>query len=249
MSHRSKVLSQKIPKQEHELHIFTNPFLNSQLPLLQSDDYQAPLSARSLSPNSKWIIVRNNLHKIRTWRRSNTTDENPVVRDWYLFFQTRRELRRAREDIKKVEYRPDFRPVHYFYLPIDDRRKQRYNVSHVQPSDALYYPGFGHEPIVLQSLLYYFSKECAVPHNSIFQSFLSDVCSIIYRDRQRLNRQAVLRKVALVITILVSILIGLMLFSLVLSVLKTTSDFKRLYENDLSGGIEWQPAETTVNFL
>jgi hypothetical protein len=247
MPHRSKLLPHKIQKEEQELHIFTNPFINSRVRLQNLNDYQAPLTAHTLSPNSKWITVRNNIHLIRSWSRINTSDVNDPFRDWYLFFQMRRELRLIRERIKQVENRPNFVPVHYFYLPIDETKHQRYNVSNIKPSDALYYSGLGHEPIVLRSLIYYFSKECPVSHNSIFQKFLSDVCSIIHQNRQRLKQAAVFRKLASIITIIFFILIGLMLFSLILSVLKTTSDFQKLYENDPNGGIEWQQPETPVN--
>jgi hypothetical protein len=247
MSYRSKLLSNKTQKREQELHVFTNPFLNSQQRLLAADDYEAPLTADTLSPNSKWIIVRNNIHKIRSWGGIDPSNVEQRYRDWYLFFQMRRELRRAHEHIRQIEHRPDFVPLQYFYLPTDETHVRRYDVSHVQPSDAIYYPGFDHEPIVLRSLLYYFSKECYVPYNSIFRTFLSDVCSIVYRDQQRFNRVSVLRKIALIITIILFIILGLMLFSLVLSVLKTTYNLREMYGNDPSGGIEWRQPETTLD--
>jgi hypothetical protein len=215
--------------------------------LLDHDDYQAPLTARTLSPNSKWILVRNNLHKIRSWRGNQPTDPNDPFADWYLFLQMRRELRRFQEHIREVEDRPDFAPIHYFYLPTDERHRRRYDVSHVQPSDALFLPGFGLEPFVLQSLLYYFTVECAVPYNSVFRSFLSDICSVLNRNERYLQRAAALRKLAGILTFIVFIILGLMLFTLIFSVLKTTSNLKKLYDNDLSGGIEWQSLETTVN--
>jgi hypothetical protein len=250
MPRRSRLLTHKLAKEEHELHIVTNPFLNPQSSIHDDDggdDYQAPLTVKTLKPNSKWILVRNNIHKIRSWGGIQQADVNDPFRDWYLFFQMRRELRRVKEHIRKVEDRPDFAPVRYFYLPTTERRARRYNVTHIQPTDALYYPGFGREPFVLQSLLYYFSRECVVPYNSVFRPFLSDVCSIIDRDQQRLNRAAVFRKIALIMAIIIFIIIGLMLFTLILSVITTASNFRKLYENDSTGGIEWQTQETTVN--
>lgn len=249
MSYRLKTLSFKNKKKtrrpEEELHVFTNPFLNSQLRTLDNYDYEAPLTAKTLAPNSKWIIVRENLHKIRSWRGIDVSKVQKPYRDWYVFFQMRRELRRAQYHIKQVEQQENFTPVRYFYLPIDANNKRRYNVSHIQPSDAIYYPGLGREPIVLQSLLYYFTKECAVPYDSTFRGFLGDVCSIIYQERQRLERVAVFRKVALFIATIVLTIIGLMLFSLILSVFKTTSDFRQLYDNDL----DWTQPETTLKPL
>lgn len=248
MSTRSKILSNKNKnkKQEQELRIFTNPFLNSQLRLLEDDDYQAPLTANSLKPNSKWIIVRNNLHKIRSWGGIKSSDAHGPMGEWYIFFQMRRELRRAQEYIRQVEQKASSSPIHYFYLPIDEKRRQRYNVSHIQPTDALYYPGLGHEPIVLQSLFYYFSKECAVPYNSTFRVFLADVCSIINQEQRRINRVAVFRKVALLIAIIVFIIIGLMLVALIFSVLKTTSDFRQFSDDDLTTGFNWEQPTTTL---
>jgi hypothetical protein len=159
----------------------------------------------------------------------------------------RRELRHAQQYIKEIENQSNFTPVRYFYLPISETNTRRLNVSHVKPTDALYYPGLGREPIVLQSLLYYFSKECAVPYHSLFRKFLTDICSILNQDRQRLDRAATFRKLALFIAIIFFIILGLMLFSLILSVLKTTSEFNKMYGNDPNGEIEWRQPDTTIN--
>ena len=233
-----KLSKQKIPRQERELRVITNPIVNNRLCLLDSDDYQAPLTAHSLLPNSKWIIVRNNLHKIRSWGGIDASKVDHRHQDWYILFQTRRELRRAHERIQQIEHHPEFVPVRYFNLPTDPKHNCRYDVSHVQPSDVLYYGSFGHEPIALQPLLYYFSKECIVPYNSIFRPFLSDVCSVLYRNQRRRNRTSLYRKVALIITIIVFIMISLMLFSLIISALKTTSDLRNMYQNDPNEGGE-----------
>ena len=249
MAYRSRVAGSKLLKQEHELHIITNPFLNSDIHVLDNDDYQAPLTAHSLSRNSKWIIVRNNLHKIRSWGGINTEAVDPRCREWYILFQMRRELRRAQTRIQQIGRRPDFVPVHYFNLPVGETDIQRHNVSHVKPSDAIYYPSFGGDPIVLQPLLYYFSKECMVTHDSIFRSFLSDVCSVVDRNREHIRRVAVFRKVALTVTTIVSVILILMFFSLVLSVFTTASNLRDIYKDDPDGGIAWRHPEKTPKYL
>ncbi|CAF5087739.1 unnamed protein product [Rotaria sp. Silwood1] len=186
------------------------------------------------------------MHKIRSWREVDTSNVDEKFRDWYIFFQIRRELRRAQADIKDIEQRSDFVPVRYFELPTDSTHTNRVNVSHVRPTDMLYYPSFDRDPMVLQALLYYFSKECAVPYESVFRTFLTNVCSIISRDRERLRRAAVFRQVALILAIVVFIILGLMLISLLLSVLGTTANLSSMYNNDPDGGIEWREPSTTV---
>ncbi|CAF4322725.1 unnamed protein product, partial [Adineta steineri] len=100
-----------------------------------------------------------------------------------------------------------------------------------------YYAGLGSEPIVLQYLLYYFSKDCPVPHNSIFYSFLSDVNSVLETNRKRINRIVVFRKLALIFALIISILILIMLFSLTLSVITTMTNLREMYKNDVDGSI------------
>ena len=242
MTHRSRVLVPKNHRQEHELRVITNPLLEPQIDVLRASDYQAPRTAMGLKPNSKWLVVRNNLHKIRSWagvRRISTLD--PRLQDWYAFFQMRRELRYAQQQIETIQSRPGFIPVHHFKLPIDARRQQRFNVKHIQSTDALYYPDFGKDPIVLQSLLYYFSEECAVPYESIFLNFLSNVCSMINHEEERHVRVTIFRRVALAIALVVFIILGVMFCSLILSVLKTTTNLQRMYHNDPDGGIDWRP--------
>jgi hypothetical protein len=246
MSYRSKRLVRNLPKCEQESHISTlacseSTDISTRSPLLSIDDYEAPPTADSLPPNSKWIIVRNNIHKIRSWgviRQTSMIDQS--FRDWYLFFQMRRELKRAEEEIRAIEHRPDFIPVRYFDLPLDETRVRRYNVSHVRSNDGVYYGGLGTEPIVLEYLLYYFSRECPVPYNSMFYSFLSDVTAVLYTNRQRLQRVVVFRRVALIFTSAIFILILLMFFTLILSVLTTASNLRQMYKNDPDGGMIWQ---------
>jgi hypothetical protein len=215
MSYRSKRLIQKFPTCEQDLLIF-------------HDDHQI---TRSLASNSKWLIIRNNIHKIRSWKsiRRLSVIEQPI-RDWYVFIQIKHELKHVQKEIRALEYRTDFIPVRYFNLPIDQTHVRRYNVSHIQSTDEIYYGGLGSEPIVLQYLLYYFSKECLVPYNSIFYSFLSDVNAVLDTNRQRLQRAVVFRRVVLIFTLAISIILFIMLFSLILSVLTTISNLRQMYE-------------------
>lgn len=233
----------KKSKREHEMRIISNPLVKSQLSTVSKHDYEAPLTSNDLWPNSKWFIVRHNLHKVRSWGGIRPYDSNPVTRDWYLFFQMRKELRRVQEHIGNIQKHPHFQPVRYFYLPIDEKHQRRFNVSHVKSTDALYYSGIGKEPIVLQALLYYFSRECAVPYNSVFRSFLTDICAIIQHERQQMTRVAVFRRVAFVITIIIFLILALMFASLIVSVLNTTYEFHKLYDNDPHGGLQWQQIE------
>ena len=252
MPSRSKFFVRKAVRREHESPIDTlsapSPTTASvQQPLLIGDDYEAPTTAGTLSPNSKWLIVRNNIHKIRSWGAIRHMSEvEQRHQDWYLFFQMRRELKRAEEKIRAIQFRPDFVPVHHFELPIDEKLVRRYNVSHVRPTDGIYYAGLGSEPIVLQYLLYYFSKESSVPYNSMFYSFLSDVNSVLYTNRQRITRVLVLRRVAFFITLAVFVLLLLMFFSLILSVITTMTKFHQMYGDQADPSKEWASVKSTA---
>ncbi|UJR36746.1 hypothetical protein I4U23_029461 [Adineta vaga] len=253
MSHRLKLSSHKHPKQDHELHIITNPLFENRLRHHhQDDDYQAPLTSHTLLKTSKWTIVRNNIHKIRSWGGISTSNVAKQHIDWYMLVHTRRELRRTKDQIRQIE-QSNFVPIHRFRLPTDELRYRQYNVSHLQSSDKLYHPSFGTEPVIIQSLLYYFSKECAVPYTSLFRPFLVDVCEIIEHDRERLKRAAVFRKVALAIAIIICIILALMYCSLIISVLTTTLNLRDMYKYDPDGGSEWRESKTileeNVNFF
>lgn len=232
MPYRPKNFLNKVPKHEQESCINVQPLLNS------TDDYQAPLTCYSLSPNSKWVIVRHNIHKIRSWsgiHHDSIPDQR--INDWYLLFQMRRELKRAEEHIRAIEQRPDFTPVRHFDLPVDETHLRRHNVSHVRPTDGVFYAGLGSEPLLLEAILYYFSKECVVPYNSMFYPFLCDVSSVLNTNRQRIQRVVLNRRVALGFTLVIYILIFIMFFSLVLSVVTTTSNLIEMhkYKNDSFG--------------
>ncbi|CAF1483411.1 unnamed protein product [Rotaria sordida] len=257
MSNRSNLIVRKIPECEKESHAIINSFTSltktsATTPLLSDYDYQAPRTCHSLSPESKWHIVRHNIHKIRSWgciKRMSAVDQ--PFRDWYLFFQMRRELKHAEEEIRAIQNRKDFRPIHHFDLPIDETHIRRYNVSHIRSTDGLYYAGLGSEPIVLQYLLYYFSKECPVPYGSIFYSFLSDINAVLHTNRQRMHQVVVYRKVALIITLIICILILIMFFSLILSVLTTTSNLRQMYKNIPDEDIKWHDSKElqTINSI
>ena len=224
MSTRSRISTPKFTNQEHELHIYANPLATPRSPLI------SPAS-------SKWMIVRKNLHKIRSWGGSSSTNVNDKCR----VIQMRRELRRMREQIRDVEHRSDFVPVRCFRIPTDEKNSRRYKVSHVSPTSVLYHPSFDEEPIVLQSLFFYFSRECHVPYQSIFRPLLTNICSALDRDRERLERTTALRRFALIIAIIVFAVLGLMFITLIVGVLKTRSNFHKLYDNDIHGGLEWEP--------
>ncbi|CAF2079568.1 unnamed protein product [Rotaria magnacalcarata] len=250
---RSRPILRKVPHHETESHVtidassFSKP-VSIKTPLLLADDYQAPATSQTLSPNSKWLIVRNNIHKIRGWgaiKRIPFGDQ--PFQDWYLFFQMRRELKRAEEQIRAIQYRKDFIPVRHFQLPIDETHVQRYNVSHVGPNDGIYYAGLGTEPIALQYLLYYFSNECSVPYDSIFYTFLSDVNAVLHTNRERIHRVVVFRKLALILALAVFIIIIIMFFSLILSVLTTTSNIRQMYRNGLDEDTKWLGSEVLPN--
>ncbi|CAF3179642.1 unnamed protein product [Rotaria socialis] len=253
MSIRSRPILRKVPPHETESHVTidTSTFSRAasvNTPLLLADDYQAPATSHALYPNSKWLLVRNNMHKIRGWgavKRISMVDQ--PFQDWYLFFQMRRELKRAEEQIRAIEYRKDFTPVRHFQLPIDATHVRRYNVSHVGPNDGIYYAGLGTEPIVLQYLLYYFSNECSVPYDSIFYTFLSDVNAVLHTNRERIHRVVVFRKLALILALAVFVIIIIMFFSLILSVLTTTSNLRQMYRNDLDEDTKWLGSEVLPN--
>ncbi|CAF3638266.1 unnamed protein product [Rotaria sp. Silwood1] len=237
MSTRSKLLVRKIHQEEKEPNvIIDSPTVSTnrstRTPLPKDYEYPALHTAYSLAPQSKWIIVRNNIHNIRSW---NAIECLSVVdrpfQNWYILFKTRYELKRAQERIQTLQYRPNFKPIHYFYLPTDEINVRHYNVSHVQPTDCIYFAAISSNPIVLQNLLYYFTKECTVPSNSLFYSFLCDVNSVLDTKRKRIHRAAAFRKVALVITIAVFTIILMMFFSSILSVLTTVSNLRQMYKN------------------
>ncbi|CAF0887063.1 unnamed protein product [Didymodactylos carnosus] len=237
---RSRIaIVRKNLKHEQEINIITNPQdQNKNTTLRQQrqphdgtslkmtrfnsiDDYQAPMTSFTLRPNSKWKLVRENLHKIRSWRQIQRIDD--PFQDWYIFFQMKRELKRAEKQIKNIEYLSNFKPIRYFPLAIDETHFEIYDTSQVKPTDAIFYSSSSGEPIILQYMLYYFAKESFVPYNGIFRPFLGDISSVIKANRNRSKRTQVLQNLALLGSIAVYILIGLMFLVLLINILNITS--------------------------
>lgn len=228
-------------KKEFEIRILSTPLVHFDSNAAQGQhDYEAPQTAENLRPTSKWIIVRNNLHKIRSWgtRRLSNVDKNK--QDWYILFQMRRELRRAQLDIDTIPTREGYRPLKYFFLPKTSEKVQRYNVSHVRPDQFIYYPVCSSQPFRLQSLLYYFTKDCYVPHNSVFQSFLNEICSIVYRDRQRLKRTNTLRRYALILAVCIGFLLCSMFIALIVSLFTTANQFRTFVPDEIDRNLDFE---------
>ena len=237
----------RLPKEEHEIHLFNNPMndfdpsdsIASKSPSRFTDyDYQAPLTAHSLRPNSKWLIVRRNLHRIRFIGFSETGKENRLP-DFYLGLQMTRELKRAQEEIKNVDKEVDFRIIKEFSLSNDNGRAKKFDTSHVKPDDALIYDRLGEEPLALQNLLYYFSKQ-DVPHGTVFWNFLNEVNQVLSLRRKRTVLVQRLRRLALTLAIILYSLIGLMFFLMMISLITTVTKM-----NDPE--VEWMDQKNTMN--
>ncbi|CAF0985965.1 unnamed protein product, partial [Didymodactylos carnosus] len=104
-----------------------------------SDDYQAPLSAVSLKHDSKWLIVRRNLHRIRSMGDEKQTP------NMYLSFQMIRELKRAQVGIKNIDD-DNKSQMKTFSLAVSKQKIKTYDTSHVTSDDALFYDRLGEEP-------------------------------------------------------------------------------------------------------
>jgi hypothetical protein len=230
----------RIPKQEHEVHLFSNPMnendqfdssSSSQLITLNSTrnqnncltdyDYHAPLTAHSLRPNSNWLIVRRNLHRIRFMGFQDGGREGRLP-DLYLGIQMTRELKHAQEEIKNVDKDENFHIIKAFSLSNEDGIKKKFDISHVKPDDALIYDRLGDEPLALQNLLYYFSKR-DVQHGTIFWNFLNEVNHVLNLQRKRTLIVQRLRRLALTLAVILYSFIGLMLFLMIISVIVTAT--------------------------
>lgn len=219
---RSRVL--KIPKRENEIHLIekSKAYLeNEKRQCLISDDYQAPITAFHLRPNSRWLIVRRNLHRIR-FMGYNERGRDSAVPNLYLGFQMKRELKRAQEEIKNIDKEEHFHAIKQFALAIDSKRIKTYDTSHVKPNDALVYDRLGEEPLALQNLLYYFSKQ-DVGHGTLFWDFLNEVNRVLHMKRKRTVRVQRLRRLALTLALIFYVLIGFMLLALIISVATTAA--------------------------
>jgi hypothetical protein len=220
----------RVPKHEQEVHLLSNPLdtfqpVNDSLPdtpiertSLLDDDYQAPLTANSLRPNSRWLIVRQNLHRIRFMGFKDTGKER--LPDFYLGLQMTRELRRAQQEIKNIDKEASFHMIKRFELSLDRDRRKKFDISHVKPDDALIYDRLGEEPLALQNLLYYFSKQ-DVQQGTVFWDFLSEVNQVLNLQRKRSVLVQRLQRLALTFAIIIYSCIGLMLFSMIISATTT----------------------------
>jgi hypothetical protein len=185
------------------------------------DDYEAPLTAHSLRPNSYWIIVRRNLHRIR-FMGYNERERDCNTPDIYLGLQMKRELKRAQEEIKNIDKEANFCAIKHFALAVDNKRIKTYDTSHVQPNDALIYDRLGEEPLALQNLLYYFSKQ-DVSHGTLFWDFLNEVNRVLHMNRKRTLLVQRLRRLALTLAVIFYVIVGIMLFLLIISVVTTVT--------------------------
>ena len=222
----------RIPKHEHEIHLINNPLEQLQLSdSLESSsatrqrmtgyDYQAPLTAHSLLPNSKWLIVRRNLHRIRYMGCSEPGGSTKLP-DFYLGLQMVRELRRAQEEIKNADKHEDFRVIKLFELDYGKSKTKKFDISHIKPDDALIYDRLGEEPLALQNLLYYFSKQ-DIQQGTVFWDFLREVNQVLSLQRKRTVLVQRLRRIALTLAIIFYICIGLMFFLMIVSLISTAT--------------------------
>jgi hypothetical protein len=237
---RTRIL--RHPKREHEVHVITNPSDSSNLTALLSRssksqnaslasnkqrqqladyDYEAPYTAHALRPDSRWLIVRRNLHRIR-FMGYNERKPDSTSPGFYIGLQMKRELKRAQDEIKNIDKEKNFHAVKQFVLAVDNKRTKTYDTSHVKPDDALIYDRLGEEPLALQNLLYYFSKQ-DVSHGTLFWDFLNEVNHVLDLKRKRTVRVERLRKLALTLAIVFYCIIGIMLFLLIISVITTAT--------------------------
>jgi hypothetical protein len=219
----------RVPKQEHEVHVISNPTeerdslisKNSQRRRLVSDDYQAPLTSRNLPPTSRWLIVRRNLHRIR-FMGYNERRRDSNLPDFDIALQMNRELKCALDTIKNIHKEKNFHAVKTFALVVDAKRSITYDTSHVKPDDALIYDRLGEEPLALQNLLYYFSRQ-DVQYGSLWWDFLNEVNRVLNMKRKRMVLVQRLRKLALTLAIILYSIIGFMLILLLISVISTAT--------------------------
>lgn len=222
----------RLPKQENEIHLINNPLEQLQLSdSLDSSsgsrrrvtdyDYQAPLTAHSLRPNSKWLIVRRNLHRIR-YIGGNETEGSTKLPDFYLGLQMVRELRRAQEEIMNADKHEDFRVIKLFELDYGKAKTKKFDISHIKPDDALIYDRLGEEPLALHNLLYYFSKQ-DIQQGTVFWDFLREVNQVLSLQRKRTVLVQRLRRIALTLAITFYIFIGLMFFLMIVSFISTAT--------------------------
>ncbi|CAF0978608.1 unnamed protein product [Didymodactylos carnosus] len=212
-------------KHNQEIHLITNPQDRIEhLSHYPQSHLHHGMSQYLLHSNSKWKIVRENIHRIHWLPVIKTADP---YQECYIFFQMRRELKRLEPQIKNVACLPYFKPVRHFRLAIDETHQQVHDTSQVKPNEVLHYSIIGKEPIVLQYMLYYFSQR-PVPYNSVFHPFLCNVTSVIKTNRRRLKHKQILNNFVLLGSIIVYISIGFMFLVLLINVLSTISKLSTL---------------------
>lgn len=228
MSRQTRSRLVRMPaREEQEVYLVNNPlerFDSLGTPTRQRTfeyDYQAPLTSHSLLPNSKWLIVRRNLHRIRFMGYSES-GKSTRLPDFYLGLQMTRELRRAQEEIKNADKEENFRIIKEFEMVLGKDRTKKFDTSHVKPEDALIYDRLGEEPLALQNLLYYFSKQ-NVQEGTVFWDFLAAVNQVLNLQRKRTVLVQRLRRIALILAVICYTIIGIMLLSMIISVIATTT--------------------------
>ena len=244
----------RIPKQDHELHILTNPLeeydqIDSSSPptittprqltnLDSSFDYQAPLTAHSLRANSRWVIVRRNLHRIR-YMGSNNVEREGGMTNFYLTFQMVRELKRAQEEIKNIDKERDFYVIKEFSLDGHSGGTKRFDLRHIKSNDALIYDRLGEEPLSLQNLFYYFSKQ-KVEQGTTFYDFLYEVNQVLNLKRKRTVLVKRLQRLALTIAIIIGSFIGLMFIVMIIASIATLTRMN-------NPEVKWMDQEYSMN--
>ena len=219
----------RLPKHEQEIHVLENPLSSrdSGGPVSptkstgQQDDYQAPLTAITLLPNSGWLVVRRNLHRIRFLGKKDGGQQTQLP-DFYLGLQMTRELKRAQEEIKNVDKEENFHAIKQFALAMGKERKKTFDISHIKPDDSLIYDRLGEEPLPLQNLLYYFSKQ-DIQQGTVFWEFLNGVNQVMNLKRKRTVLVQRLQRLALTFAMIIYAWIGGMLFLLIVSVITTAT--------------------------
>ena len=142
--------------------------------------------------------------------------------DLYLGLQMTKELLRAQKDIKDVDKEDDFHIVKLFSLANDKGKTKTFDTSHVKPDDALIYDRLGDEPLLLQNLLYYFSKK-DIQEGTVFYKFLTEVNEVINLKRKRTVLIQRLQRLALILAVILYSFIGFMFILMFISVIATAT--------------------------
>jgi len=248
MSQSIRTRLSRVSKKEQEIHLIANPTYQASPLVAKSSvsrreieyDYQAPMTSYTLRPNSYWLVVRRNLHRIRFMSISER-GRDASLPAFYIGLQMKRELKRAQEEIKNIDQEASFSPVKKFNLAVDERRIKTYDTSHVKSEDALIYDRLGEEPLALQNLLYYFSRQ-DVPHGTVFWEFLNEVNRVLHMQRKRTVLVERLRKLALTLAIICYVVIGIMFCLLITSTIMTITKM-----NDAE--VQWSEPTMAAPFL